>query len=431
MTSRYTTGLLSLRDRDESRPDTAMSDVLYRVAFGAIGWPWLLYSLWGGTKRSKRALMDRVSLDPGALPNLGSWKADTGFLHRIVDAVEELQPRVVVELGAGASTLVCAKAMQKNGQGKLFSFDQHADFVTATGEWLAGEGVEAHIRCAPLTASIEGWPGRWYELGNVPEQIDLIIIDGPPWAVHPFVRGAAEVLFERLAPGGIILLDDAARPGERIVAHRWRSNWPDITFERAKGSSKGTLVGRKTGGNNSSFPSNPRFANDNGRISLRRVAGLAALFVSGWFANGLVGDFSTPASAASFVNEAQEAYNASQVRWKMASQVESIELDRREILDATGIDFPALPSGWSVLDAQLYPSDLGNSVMVSVKIPSGETISIFAAQAETSFGALPMMTADHGVSVAYWEEGPLAMGLVGELDSSRLLELAAALERMK
>ena len=406
-----------------------MSDVLYRMAFGAIGWPWLLYSLWGGTKRSKRDLMDRVSLDPGALPNLGSWKADTGFLHRIVDAVEELQPRVVVELGAGASTLVCAKAMQKNGQGKLFSFDQHADFVTATGEWLAGEGVEAHIRCAPLTASIEGWPGRWYELSNVPEQIDLIIIDGPPWAVHPFVRGAAEVLFERLAPGGIILLDDAARPGERIVAHRWRSNWPDITFERAKGSSKGTLVGRKTGGNKSSVSSNPRFANDNGRISWRRVAGLAALFASGWFANGLVGDLSTPASAASFVNEAQEAYNASQVRWKMASQVESIELDRREILEATGIDLPALPSGWSVLDAQLYPSDLGNSVMVSVKTPSGETISLFAAQAETSFGALPMMKADNGVSVAYWEEGQLALGLVGELESSRLLELAAVLAR--
>lgn len=429
MTSRHTTGLLSLRDHDESRPGSAMSDVLYRIAFGAIGWPWLLYSLRGGTKRSKRNLMDRVSLDPGALPNLGSWKADTGFLHRIVDAVEELKPRVVVELGAGASTLVCAKAMQKNGQGKLFSFDQHADFVTATGEWLAGEGVEAHIRCAPLTASIEGWPGRWYELGNVPEQIDLIIIDGPPWAVHPFVRGAAEVLFERLAPGGIILLDDAARPGERIVAHRWRSNWPDITFERAKGSSKGTLVGRKAGGNKSSVSSNPRFANDNGRISWRRVAGLAALFASGWFANGLVGDLSTPASAASFVNEAQEAYNASQARWKMASQVESIELDRREILDATGINLPALPSGWSVLDAQLYPSDLGNSVMVSVKTPSGETISLFAAQAETSFGALPMMIADNGVSVAYWEEGPLALGLVGELESSRLLELAAVLAR--
>lgn len=430
MTSRHTTGLLSLRDHNETRAASPISDVLYRVAFGAIGWPWLLKSLWGGTQRSKYELMNRVSLGAGALPNLGSWKADTGFLHRIVDAVEELQPRVVVELGAGASTLVCAKAMQQNGQGKLFSFDQHADFVAATGEWLASEGVEAQIRCAPLTATIEGWPGRWYELDHLPDQIDLIIIDGPPWAVHPFVRGAAEILFKRLAPGGIILLDDAARPGERVVAKRWRRKWPEINFERENESSKGTLVGRKADGSNTLASSRPRFANDNARtIRWRRVAGLAALFASGWFANEWLGDFSTRASAASFVNEAQEAYSASQVRWEMTSQTEIIELNRREILDVTGINLPALPSGWTVLDAQLYPSDLGNSVMVSVKTPSGETISLFAAQAETTFGALPMMEADNGVAVAYWKEGQSAIGLVGELDSSRLLELAAVLSR--
>lgn len=432
MTSRYTTGLLSLRDHDETSAASPISDALYRLAFGAIGWPWLLKSLWGGTKRSKRELMDRVSLDSDSLPNLGSWKADTGFLHRIVDAVEELQPRVVVELGAGASTLVCAKAMQKNGRGKLFSFDQHADFVTATGEWLASEGVEAQIRCAPLTANIEGWPGRWYDLSNLPEQIDLIIIDGPPWAVHPFVRGAAEILFERLTPGGIVLLDDAARPGERIVANRWRRKWHDMTFERARGSSKGTLVGRKIAINKPLSASRLRSANDNSRtFRLRRAAAWAALFFSGWFANELVGDFSTPASAASFVNEAQEAYIASQVRWQMTSQVESAELNRREIIELTGIYLPALPSEWTVVDTQLYPSDLGNSVMVSLQTPSGDNISLFAAKAETSLGALPMVNAGKGVSVAYWEEGPLAIGLVGELESSKLLELAAGLARSR
>ena len=103
-------------------------------------------SLWGGTQKSKRALMERVALPEGALPNLGSWKADTGFLHRIVDAVEELQPRVVVELGAGATTLVCARAMERNGQGRLISFDQHSGFVEATRTWLAQEGVDADIR---------------------------------------------------------------------------------------------------------------------------------------------------------------------------------------------------------------------------------------------------------------------------------------------
>ena len=62
MTSRHSTGFLSLRESEERARETRFSDVLYRFAFGAIGWPWLLYSLWGGTKRSKRELMDRVSL---------------------------------------------------------------------------------------------------------------------------------------------------------------------------------------------------------------------------------------------------------------------------------------------------------------------------------------------------------------------------------
>lgn len=248
MTSRDPTRLRALpevrRERHDREP---LSYTAYRLAFGAIGWPWLLYGLWGGTQASKRRLLGRVGLAPDALPHLGSWKADTGFLHRIVDAVETLRPRNVVELGAGASSLVCAKALQINGGGKLTSYDQHAGFIAATARWLAEQGVDADMRHAPLETRIPGWPGRWYDLHGMPDTIDLLIIDGPPWAVHPYVRGAADALFDRLSPGGIILLDDAARPGERVVAQRWRERHPDIFFERLSGGTKGTLAGRKMG----------------------------------------------------------------------------------------------------------------------------------------------------------------------------------------
>ena len=77
-----------------------------------------------------------------------------------------------------------------------------------------------------------------------PPSIDLLVIDGPPWAINPFVRGGAEVLFDRIVPGGIVLLDDAARPGERVVANRWRQRWPEFRFEYL-GGGKGTLVGQR------------------------------------------------------------------------------------------------------------------------------------------------------------------------------------------
>jgi predicted O-methyltransferase YrrM len=241
MTSREKTAFLSLEDSGPSRP---LSEKLFTVAWGAIQWPWLARSLWGGKLADKLALLDRLGLPHDALPHLGSWKADTWFLWRIVEAIERLRPREVVELGCGASTLVLAKALELNGGGRLSSFDQHADFVESTERWLASHGLSATMRHAPIVEDPSGWSHSWYDLAAVPGEIDLLVIDGPPWALNPFIRGRAEVLFDRIVPGGIVLLDDAARPGERVVAARWRRDWPDFRFTLLPGA-KGTLVGER------------------------------------------------------------------------------------------------------------------------------------------------------------------------------------------
>jgi hypothetical protein len=58
----------------------------------------------------------------------------------------------------------------------------------------------------------------------------------------------AERLFERIAPGGLIMLDDAARPGERYVARRWRKTWRDFEFKFEGKGAKGLLTGRRIDG---------------------------------------------------------------------------------------------------------------------------------------------------------------------------------------
>ena len=241
MTSREKTALLTLDDSGPSRP---FSEKLFTIAWGAIQWPWLARSLWGGKLADKNALLDRLGLPHDALPNLGSWKADTYFLWRMVGAIEKMRPREVVELGCGASTLVLAKALERNGGGRLTSYDQHPDFVEATGRWLAGHGLSATMRHAPIVEDPTTWSHTWYELSGVPSDIDLLVIDGPPWSLNPFIRGRAEQLFERIVPGGMVLLDDAARPGERVVATRWRRDWPNFRFTLLPGA-KGTLVGER------------------------------------------------------------------------------------------------------------------------------------------------------------------------------------------
>lgn len=247
MTTKNLTGLMAKESFSPGEDARKLRERVFQLAFAAIQWPWLLKSLYGGTKAEKQALLDRVGLADDALPHLGSWKADTYLLHRIVDQIETLRPQNVVELGSGATSLVIAQALTGNGGGRLHSYDQHEPFVEQMRGWLAEHDLAATFHHAPLTQRDPVWPGVWYDLDNVPTTIDLLVIDGPPWAVHPYARGIAERLFDRLTPGGMVLLDDAARPGERIVARRWRRKWKDIDFTFEGEGTKGLLVGRKRG----------------------------------------------------------------------------------------------------------------------------------------------------------------------------------------
>jgi predicted O-methyltransferase YrrM len=246
MTSREATSLLPRVQgtRVLGRGGRSWRDLAALIAIGAVQWPWLLRSLNGGSEKARHALLDSLDLPREALPNLGSWKADVGLLRLVSEHIAAHRPKIMVEFGAGASTLVAARALQRAGGGRLFSFEQHEDFVEATRNWLADYGLEAEIRAAPLRPSAD-WPGLWYQHGPLPERIDLLLIDGPPWTIHPLTRGAADSLFDRVAIGGTIMLDDAARPGERLVARRWRKRWPNFEFRLVKSGSKGTLVGTR------------------------------------------------------------------------------------------------------------------------------------------------------------------------------------------
>lgn len=422
MTSRELTGFLSLAEQEDGAAQRRLSDLAWRIGFGAISWPWLLASLSGGRKADKRALMDELNLPHDALPHLGSWKADVGFLRHIVREIARSRPAQVVELGAGASTLVAAKALAMHGGGRLTSFDQHGGFVDATRNWLCDHGLQADLRHAPLASESSDWPGRWYALDDLPERIDLLIIDGPPWSVHPLVRGAADSLFARLSPNAVVLLDDAARPGERIVAQRWRQRWPHIDFRLMHDGTKGTLVGRRR---DMSIP----VANDNesgrGWQHLRRTAAIAALLATGWIARGALGEFPQAAQASPFLDEAAASHRAGLLRQNMASQVESATLNSEEIRRSTGIILPSFPRSWRVTDVQLFPTPDSPAIAISIVTPAGEQLSFFADKAETPAEGHPLIARRAADIIAYWEAGDMAYALTGRTAARRIMTLAA------
>ena len=121
MTSRAATQLLPRASDDAADAvfERGMRDWAWLIGIGAVQWPWLLRSLSGGRPGTKRRLLARLDLPADALPHLGSWKADTGLLTRIVEHIERARPRTVVEFGPGASTLLIAQALKRAGGGGM------------------------------------------------------------------------------------------------------------------------------------------------------------------------------------------------------------------------------------------------------------------------------------------------------------------------
>ncbi|WP_232307510.1 hypothetical protein [Sphingobium chungbukense] len=240
--------------------------------------------------------------------------------------------------------------------------------------------------------------------------------------MHPLVRGAADSLFARLSPGAVVLLDDAARPGERLVARRWRKRWPHIDFQLRHDGTKGTLVGRRR---DTSIP----VANDNERgrawRHIARAAGIAALIATGWIARGEMGEFPQSAEASTFLDEAAASHRTGLLRQSMASQVESATLNPGEIRRSTGITLPPLPARWRIDDVQLYPTSGSPALAVSITTPDGEQLSFFADRAETPAESRPLLARRADDVIAYWEAGDMAYALTGRATAGRIMTLAA------
>lgn len=195
-----------------------------------------------------RHLADLLRISTSELPPTGNCAGSPDFLLLLAREVLTERPVVIVEFGSGVSTFVLAKCLEMNGTGHLISFDHSPAFAELTRRQLERQRLSADIRVVPLRPSESAdHPGFWYDANDLPNAIDLIVVDGPPASLHPETRGSAgPATFAKLRNGGTVLLDDAHRSGERKILSRWRSAYPDIEFSNVD-TMKGTVVGRRIG----------------------------------------------------------------------------------------------------------------------------------------------------------------------------------------
>lgn len=180
----------------------------------------------------QQLLMQHVFDRPEPLAAMTSWSIAPEFAWWLYQHVVNQRPEKIIELGSGTSTLVIAAALKKIGAGRFLSFEHDHAYMEKTRALLETCDLQDYVELlyAPLKPlELDGQSYSWYDLpydlvdhmiGR--NQLDMLIIDGPPAATNQHARYPAMVcLQEYCSPSTVVLLDDAAREEEQEILSRW------------------------------------------------------------------------------------------------------------------------------------------------------------------------------------------------------------------
>ncbi|MGZ5340368.1 MAG: class I SAM-dependent methyltransferase [Solirubrobacterales bacterium] len=167
------------------------------------------------------------------------WSMHRAAIERVVAEITARRSPRVLELGAGASTVLLARAVRDAG-GRMASVEHDPRWAGTVESLLEDAGLAdtatvTHAPLAPLPDDLElpqvdGFeaPEDWYRwdaaLEAAGEEVDVLIVDGPPAGERPqvLVRAPALGLRGLLSSTAAVVIDDSSRPAERQTVGLWR-----------------------------------------------------------------------------------------------------------------------------------------------------------------------------------------------------------------
>lgn len=171
------------------------------------------------------------------LPTLRRVSVSPDILLHVVRHIQAHAPRRIVECGSGASTVAMAQALRAFGiDGHIHAIENYEPSIAAVRDQLRRHDLERFVTVvfAPLVPKrYDGVdaPIDWYDLraGAIPDDIDLLLVDGPIAVVHTNARyPAGPELLPKLSRGARVFIDDANRRGEARMVERWCQLYPNL-----------------------------------------------------------------------------------------------------------------------------------------------------------------------------------------------------------
>jgi len=187
----------------------------------------------------------------GIRPDLLKWGPMTLLPYRaeyLLDEVQRRPPRSVLEIGAGASTLLFAALSARYGF-TLVSVENFAGSVEYVRRLLRESSIDSRVvvqKCGFKRGRFPDGSGYWWydaELGLSAANYDFVFVDGPMSTLVGREGMLPEVL-PFLAPGARVYVDDTHhRHGRRCLA-TWTRNYPALVVtEGCEGISKLSIPG--------------------------------------------------------------------------------------------------------------------------------------------------------------------------------------------
>jgi hypothetical protein len=156
------------------------------------------------------------------------WSAESPYLAEVARQAAEAEGPIV-ECGSGLTTLILA-AYARPGV-EVWSLEDNRFFRQRVSKAARAQGItHAHVLHTPI---VEYPDFQWYDIPPyLPDDIALVVCDGPPASGTGGRVGAMYVLASRLGRRFRLLLDDAVQ--ERTTLLRWQEVF-DIKVSTIKG----------------------------------------------------------------------------------------------------------------------------------------------------------------------------------------------------